>query len=569
MDIFGLFAFLGGLGMFLYGMYIMSEGLELAAGDRLRSLLEKMTKNRFLGVLVGAGVTAIIQSSSATTVMVVGFVNAKLMDLSQAIGVIMGANIGTTITAQILAFNISSYAPLILFIGAAMFMFMKKKLMKNIGVIILGAGGLFVGMSIMSDSLAPLKNNEAFVSILSAFENPVLSVLSGAFFTAIIQSSSAAVGIVQAFASQGVLSFDVAVFIVMGMNIGTCITAVLASLSAGRASKRAALMHVLFNVIGTILFGTALLIFPSIIRGIESLSPGEPSRQIANLHLIFNICTTVVLFPFASLIVKLVKLIIPLKGEGKLAEKRLVYLDKNIVLTPSIAVTQAHREVCRMGHITCENYEKAINAFFTMNDDLAKEILEVEDTINYLNHQIAGCIVHLRALGLNDADLQKLGMMFHVINDIERIGDHAENIAEYELIASSEKMRISEVGLAELKIMANRSLDMFKEGLSIYENENFSRLPIASEIEEEVDVLQETLINNHINRLMEERCDPRGGVMFIDMVTDLERCADHAINIAYSIKGEQSSIDNQFLTKQRKRNEQKEKEKRMYIVKSE
>jgi len=569
MDMLGIFMFLGGLGLFLYGMNVMSDGLELAAGDNLRVLLERMTKNRLLGVLVGAGVTAVIQSSSATTVMVVGFVNAGLMNLMQAIGVIMGANIGTTITAQILTLKISDYAPLILFVGAALFMFVKKKLAKNIGMVILGFGVLFVGLNMMGDAVAPLKENEGFVSILAAFDNPFLAVIIGAVFTAIIQSSSAAVGVTQAFAAQGIIGFDVAIFIIMGMNIGTCVTAVIASMSSNKASKRAALMHVVFNVLGTLIFGIAIYVLPVIKTFIVNMSPDDVARQVANLHLIFNVASTVLLFPFAKYIVKIVELIIPTGNEPKLAERRLVYLDKNITLTPSIAVTQASREVCRMGRITIENFAKAVEAFFSMDSKLAKEVLEVEGTINYLNHQIAGCLVHIRALDLSPIDLEKLGMMFHVISDIERIGDHAENIAEYELIASDEKMRISVPALGELREMAEKTVEAINESMDIYEHELFDRLPIASALEEEVDDYQELLINNHVKRLMMDKCDPRGGVMFTDMVTDLERCADHAINIAYAIQGERASSDNAIMAKQKKLSEEKERARRHGAEKSE
>jgi len=451
---------------------------------------------------------------------------------------------------------------LILFIGAVLFMFVKKKLPKNIGMIILGFGVLFIGLNMMGDAVAPLKENEGFVSILTAFDNPILAVLVGAAFTAIIQSSSAAVGVTQAFASQGIISFDVAIYIVMGMNIGTCITAVIASMSSNKASKRAALMHVVFNILGTLVFGIAIYVLPIIKTFIENLSPGDVSRQVANLHLVFNVASTILLFPFAKYMVKIVEIIIPVENEPKLAERRLVYLDKNITLTPSIAVTQASREVCRMGKITIENFAKAVEAFFSMDSKLAKEVLEVEGTINYLNHQIAGCLVHIRALDLSPIDLEKLGMMFHVISDIERIGDHAENIAEYELIASDEKMRISVPALEELREMAEKTVETINESLDIYENELFDRLPIASALEEEVDDYQELLINNHVKRLMMDKCDPRGGVMFTDMVTDLERCADHAINIAYAIQGERASSDNAIMAKQKKLEAEKERERR-------
>ena len=552
MDIFGVFLFLGGLGMFIYGMNVMSEGLENAAGDRMRVLLEKMTKNRFLGVLVGTLVTMLIQSSSATTVMVVGFVNAGLMNLSQAIGVIMGANIGTTITAQILAFKIDTFAPLILFIGVVLALFINKKLAHNIGQIVLGFGLLFIGMTLMSSAVEPLKTNETFVNFLMSFDNPVLAVLAGAAFTAIVQSSSASVGVAQAFAAQGLITFDVALFIILGMNIGTCITAVLAAIPSSKESKKAALMHVLFNVIGTIIFGTIIAIFPIIQTWIAQLSPGDVPRQIANFHLLFNVSTVVVLFPFSNYIIRFVEKVLPADPEQQMLQKRLVYLDKNLAFVPGVGVTQAHRELCRMGKIARDNLSLSLEAFFEADEEKAKQVLEVEETINFLNHQITGCLVQLRGLELTASEVSKLSMMFHVVADLERIGDHAENIAEYAVMEGEHKAKISPKAMDELREISARTMEVLDISLDIYEREARERLLLASEAEELVDDLQEKLINNHVNRLMSEVCDPRGGVVFTDMVTDLERCADHAINVAFAIEGEKSAWNNAIQVKQKK-----------------
>ncbi len=549
MDILTIFMFLGGLGLFLFGMQIMQEGLEKTAGDNLRTLLEKTTTNPLSGICIGTGVTMLIQSSSATTVMVVSFVSAGLMTLPQAMNVIIGANIGTTITAQIIAFKIDSVAPLILFIGMLPVVFGKKKIMKNVGMIILGFGIIFLGMRLMSESVEPLRTNEVLTDFLVSFDNPVLAILAGTIFTAVVQSSSASIAIMQAFASEGLIGFHAAAFIVIGMNLGTCITGILASLSSGRNGKCAAFLNLFYNIIKITLATLVIVLLPVTLTWIENLSPGNVARQIANLHMIMNIVAALLLTPGSKLIVRITERLIGGKDENA-ALNQLMYLDRNVLQTPALAAPLARREICRMGDLVRSNLRLSMEAFFELDADKAKRVLEVEQTINYLNHAITGWLVELRALDVSQPDREKLGMMFHVVNDIERIGDHAENISEYASIAIDRNSDISEEGIAELREISAKTLDVVELSLDIYEHESFDRLNIASAEEEEVDELQDTMIENHVKRLMAGKCDPRGGIMFTDMVTDLERCADHAINIAYSIEGEHKSFENALKAKQ-------------------
>lgn len=549
MDILTIFMFLGGLGLFLFGMQIMQEGLEKTAGDNLRTLLEKTTTNPLSGICIGTGVTMLIQSSSATTVMVVSFVSAGLMTLPQAMNVIIGANIGTTITAQIIAFKIDSVAPLILFIGMLPVVFGKKKIMKNVGMIILGFGIIFLGMRLMSESVEPLRTNKVLTDFLVSFDNPVLAILAGTIFTAVVQSSSASIAIMQAFASEGLIGFRAAAFIVIGMNLGTCITGILASLSSGRNGKCAAFLNLFYNLIKITLATLIIVLLPVTLTWIENLSPGNVARQIANLHMIMNIVAALLLTPGSKLIVRITERLIGGKDENA-ALNQLMYLDRNVLQTPALAAPLARREICRMGDLVRSNLRLSMEAFFELDADKAKRVLEVEQTINYLNHAITGWLVELRALDVSQPDREKLGMMFHVVNDIERIGDHAENISEYASIAIDRNSDISEEGIAELREISAKTLDVVELSLDIYEHESFDRLNIASAEEEEVDELQDKMIENHVKRLMAGKCDPRGGIMFTDMVTDLERCADHAINIAYSIEGEHKSFENALKAKQ-------------------
>lgn len=539
MSILMIFLLLGGLGMFLYGMKMMSDGLENVAGDKMRQTLEVLTTNRFAAVGVGAGVTALIQSSSATTVMVVGFVNAGLMTLLQATGVIMGANIGTTITGQLIAFKLSDIAPLFVFAGMLMVVFVKRRFYRRLGDIVLGFGILFVGITLMAQAMEPLKDNEAFRSFLISFKNPILGVLAGAIFTAIIQSSSASVGILQTFAAIGLIGLDSAVYVILGQNIGTCVTAIISAIGTSTNSKRTAGIHLMFNIIGTIIFLILLSVFPPIVTFVESLSPNNASRQIANFHTVFNVSVTLILFPFARLMVKLITLIIPEKAGAELAEKKLVYLDERIAQTPSIALKQTLKEVNRMGKITSENLQRALDAFFSNDESKASKVLEVEKTIDFLTHNIANYLIDFRGLNLSENDLKIMGSLHHVIIDMERIGDHAENIAEFTFTLAEKRGSLSQEAETELQTMSKRTIEMLNTALEIFESRDESRLSGIEEIEQEIDNMKKEYISNHIDRLQVKECDPQVGVIFTNLISTLERVADHADNIALSLLGEE------------------------------
>lgn len=535
MSIFSVFLLLGGLGMFLYGMKMMSDGLENAAGDRMRRVLEVLTGKRWAGVLVGAGTTAIVQSSSATTVMVVGFVNAGLMTLLQATGVIMGANIGTTITAQLIAFKLSDIAPLILFAGMLFTVFIRKRVFARIGEIVLGFGILFVGLTLMSQAMEPLREVEAFRNLLVSFKNPVVGVLFGAIFTAVIQSSSASIGILQALAGLGLIGLDSAVYVVLGQNIGTCITAILAAIGTSANSRRTAGIHLMFNILGTVIYLAIVAIFPSIISWVASISPDNVSRQIANFHTIFNVTVTLLLFPFAKLMVRLITRIIPEKHVPDRVEKKLVYLDDRIAQTPSIALTQTLKELNRMGDISVSNMRRSLDAFFKRDEQKARRVMEIEKTVDYLSHNITHYLIEFRGLDLSENDLKTLGSLHHVIIDMERIGDLAENIAEYSLTMIEKRAKLSAEAEAELVTMADKTIETLKASLNTFETRSKAGLAVVDALESEVDLMKKSLLNSHIERLQEKTCDPQTGVTFTNMVATLERAADHATNIAFSI----------------------------------
>lgn len=534
-----IFLLLGGLGMFLYGMKMMSDGLEKVAGDRMRRVLEVLTTNRLAAVGVGTGVTTLVQSSSATTVMVVGFVNAGLMTLLQATGVIMGANIGTTITAQLIAFNLSDVAPFILFAGMLMTVFVKKRKIARIGEIVLGFGILFVGLGIMSGALEPLRDNESFRNFLINFKNPVVGVLVGAVFTAIIQSSSASVGILQSFAAIGLIGLDTAVYVILGQNIGTCVTVIISAIGTSANSKRAAGIHLLFNIIGTIVYLILISLFPGLILLVESLSPGDGPRQIANFHTLFNITVTILLFPFARYLVKLITLIIPEKKTEQELEKKLIYLDERIAQTPAIALRQVLKETWRMGNMVKENMKLALEAFFETSEQKANRVLEAEDTIDYLCDGISRYLVEFRGYDLSEKDLRIMGSLHHVLIDLERIGDYAENIAEYAMEFPENIALLSPEGRAELGSMSEKTMETLNTGLDVFYARDADRVGDVEKLEQEVDDMKKTYISNHVDRLRKKACDPRLDVLYTNMVTTLERVSDHALNIAQSLGKEE------------------------------
>lgn len=537
MSLFEFFSLLGGVGLFLYGMTIMSTGLKNACGENLRVILEHATKNKVISVVVGIAITMLIQSSSATDVMVIGFVNSGLMSLTQAIGVIMGANIGTTITAQITAFNLSAYAPAILFVGAVMYLFMKKDIVKYIGTIIMGFGMLFEGIALMKAAIAPLAETQEFVNMVSALDNPFVTVIFGVLFTALLQSSSSSTVIFQAFAVQGIISYEVSVYLVIGAAIGSVTPNILASLTMGRNGKRTALLNLLFNIFRAAILMILLSLFPWITSAIKSLSPDNVARQIANTHTIFAIFAVLVMLPFSDYIVKLSQKILPLKPEEsrKGEERRLMYMTQTGTIPSAVALSQAHREIVRMGEIASRNLKTALKCFFELDDSLCEVVEETEDTVNYLDREIIAKLVELRTLEMTPRDLSRVYHMTLVVADVERLSDHAENIIEYEAQVKSGKASISDQAMEELKNLAELCIRSVELCLSIFEDEDYDRLQEAADLEDLVDDTQENIINNHVKRLMSATCDPMGGVVFTDMATDLERCSDHAINIATAL----------------------------------
>ena len=532
-----IFNLLGGVGLFLFGMTIMSSGLKNAAGEQMRVILEHATKNRIIAVIVGIAVTMVIQSSSATDMMVIGFVNSNLMSLTQAIGVIMGANIGTTITAQITAFNLSAYAPIILFLGTVMYLFIKKNLVKHIGEVILGFGMLFLGISIMKEAIIPLSQSEAFIEFLSTLSNPLLAVLFGVLFTAVVQSSSSSVVIFQAFAVQGLLSYDLAVYLVIGAAIGSVTPNILASLTTNRNGKRTALLNLLFNLFRAAFLLILITIFPQITQAIRNLSPNDVGRAIANTHTIFSITAVIVELPFVNHIVALSRKIIPVLPEEtrQQEDRKLIYMQSGHEAMPSVAISQARKEICRMGQISRDNLARSVDCFFNLDDNLAQEVEQVEDTVNYLEHSITEGLIRLHTLDLSDRDLQRLSMMMRVVSDIERLSDHAENIVEYEHQVKYDHAFLSQEALEELREMSILSLKSIDLCLEIFANDLFDLIPQAEAIENRVDDMEREYVSKHIARLMAHKCDPLGGIVFTDMASDLERCSDHAINIACAL----------------------------------
>lgn len=539
----GFFLLLGGIGLFLYGINFMSQCLKDAAGEQLRTVLSKMTGNGFVTVLVGTGATALIQSSGATSVMAIGFVNAGMLNVAQALYIMLGANIGTTVTAQIIAFDIETVAPMILFVGMMLYTFFKKRIVKKIGGVILGFGMLFVGIMLIKNSAGALNLREILAAFLKNHSNPVLSLLFGVMFTAIMQSSSATIGILQVLISgtaASALGLHDVVYMIIGMNIGAIAPVVFASFSGNKICRQSALAGVLAKVCGSIIFIVIYLCVPFIESWIISLTPADVSRQIANMHLLFNIVSTICVFPLVKPITKLVSKLIPQNPEDEYSAEKLLYLNPEVMITPTIAIVQAKREIIRMAELAYNNLKLSLKDFFEDGCKYAEDVIEIEKTINYLNHEITGYLIRLHGKHLNENDEETVGMMFRVVANIERIGDHAENIAEYSQIEASQRIIFSEDAFDELKNISEKTLAVYKLAIDIYDHNSFELLEKISDMEEEIDDLKDAYIEGHIARLKKDRCNPRGGVIFTDMVTDLERCSDHAINVAFAINGERS-----------------------------
>ena len=538
MTIWEIISLLGGVGLFLYGMTVMSNGLKNAAGDSLHVILEKVTTNRVLAVVIGIVVTMLVQSSSATDMMVIGFVNSGLMTLAQAIGVIMGANIGTTVTAQITAFNLTAFAPMLVFVGAVLYLFIKQPIVKHIGGILLGFGMLFVGIGLIKTAIAPLSQSAGFIRVLSALSNPALAILFGVLFTALLQSSSSSVVIFQAFAVEGLLSYNQCVYLAIGAAIGSVMPNLLASLTTDRNGKRTALLNLYFNVLRAALLLVIITIFPIVLDWIKLLSPDDVARQIANTHTIFAIVAVLVLLPCSKWIIKLTYLTMPLLPEEqrRKEDKRLVYLAGTEQMVPAVAVRQAKLEVNRMGQIARDNLDAAIRYFFyPEREELFERVNATEDTVDWLDHAISDKLVTLRSLQLPERDVFLLSRLIRVTSNYERISDHAENIIEFAQRMKNAKVTISEIGMDELRQLSIGVLKCLDVSMDIFESESFKRLHEAEDLEQAVDDMQHQFIQNHIDRLMQSGCDPLAGVIFTDMCTDLERCSDQALNIAQAL----------------------------------
>lgn len=530
----------GGLGLFLFGMKLMGDGLEMAAGSKLRGMIERLTKNKYMGALVGLVVTAVIQSSSATTVMVVGFVNAGLMNLAQAVGVIMGANIGTTVTGVMIAINLTAIAPIAVLIGVVMISFIKRNSVKHIGQIIAGFGILFMGMKMMSTAMEPLSESEVFTSLMTSFSNPLLGVLVGLVFTAIIQSSSASVGVLQALGAAGAITLPSAIYVIYGQNIGTCVTALISSVGTSKTARRTAVVHLMFNVFGAILFIVISMLFP-FAELVQRIAPGNVMAQISIVHVIFNIVCTAIMLPLSSLLVKVACKVIPGSDPVK-SSNSLAYLDARILSTPPVAVAQLFKEVDRMGQLAKETLGMAMDALITQDNTKVDQIYENENTINFLNRGIAEYLVKINGLDLEDYDRQALGSMYHVISDMERIGDHSENLCELAQTLKKSKQKFSPWAVEQATEMRNRVEAMLEEALQMFASRE-TQPQMAADInrrEEIIDDATQELKDLHIERLNQGKCSVVAGTVFMDMLTNLERIADHCTNIAYSMTNQKN-----------------------------
>ena len=539
MDVSIVLGLLGGLALFLYGMQMMSSGLEAAAGNRMKRILEKLTANRFLGVLVGAGITAVIQSSSAMTVMVVGFVNSGMMTLRQAVWIIMGANIGTTITGQLIALDIGQLAPLFAFVGVAMVVFFKKPQIHHYGNILAGLGVLFIGMEMMSSSMEPLREWPAFVEMVSTFSNPLVGIAAGTLFTAIIQSSSASVGILQAMAAGGIVGLDSAVYVLFGQNIGTCITAVLASFGTSRNAKRTTIIHLMFNLFGTVLF-TIICMTTPLTDLVASFTPGSPDSQIANMHTLFNIVTTLILLPFGTLLVKVAMRILPDRNENEKEGMHLAYLVPGPALTrqehpigfSAMYVNQLRQEISRMLGMARQNVDLAFEAVLAVDPRRLEQAEETEEYIDFLNKEICRYISDVIVNETNEKDSAAVSAYYLISGNIERIGDHAMNICEYTQLLKRKNIHFSEDARAELRKMQNVCL----EAIDILETEpgvDVDRwLERAASFEQKIDDMTGEFRDSQLDRMRRGTCSDEGGIIFSELLTDFERIGDHVLNIA-------------------------------------
>ncbi len=525
---------MGGLGLFLYGMNLMAEGLEKSAGSKLKRIVELLTSNVFMGVIVGAFVTAIIQSSSATTVMVVGFVNAGIMNLTQAIGVIMGANIGTTVTAQLVSFDLNGMAPIALGIGIILYLFASKPKVKNIAEILIGFGILFTGMDFMKNAVEPLAEYKGFTDLLVGFgDHPLLGLLLGFGITAIVQSSSASMGMLIALASQGLIPLNAALPILYGQNIGTCVTSLISSVGASRNAKRAAVMHLIFNVLGTAVF--LIVLNKPVVSFVTNMNPGDVARQIANTHTLFNIISVIILLPFTKFIINLAIKLVPDKAGEEDESKAIKYLDDRIVETPSIAVASVVKETLRMGKKAKESVNYAIDGFLEQSQENIDKSFKHEKVVNELQKGILNYLLKLSKAHLDEDARDIVDSLFNTVNDIERIGDHAENIAELAQDIIDSDLKLSKQGTEEVRELYNKVIATYDYALQAMKTYDVDLACKVIKMEEQVDIMEKSCRANHIHRLNNSLCSIDSGIIFLDLISNLERISDHAVNIAQQV----------------------------------
>ena len=522
---------IGGLGMFLYGMNVMGDGLQKAAGEKLKKIIEMLTTNKIMGVLVGTLVTAIIQSSSATTVMTIGFVNAGIMSLQQAVGVIMGANVGTTVTAQLVSFNIEKYAPIAIGNGMAFWFFTKKKNVKNISEILIGFGILFVGMNFMKAAAAPVSEMpQVHDAMLYLSKNPVLGILAGFVITGTIQSSSASIGILIVLASQGLLPITAALPVLYGDNIGTCVTSLLSTVGASRNARRAAIMHLCFNVIGTLLF--IIVLSKPIVALVTSIDPTNVPRQIANAHTLFNVVNVIVLLPFSSYLVKLATKLVPYTEDEDLENIHTTkFLDERILETPSIALSNTVDEVIRMASRSTRALDSAYDAVKTFSHEKREKTFEYEKMINTLQLDITNFLFALSNRNLSDLERIKADVLFHIVNDIERVGDHADNIAEISQFMEDKKVKFTDDATKELDTLFELASKNFYDSITALKTSDFELAATITDREREINILEQNARNSHMVRLRSGTCSVEAGIYFLDIISNLERISDHSINI--------------------------------------
>lgn len=533
---------LGGLGLFLIGMKYMGEGLELAAGSKLRKLLQKITSNKFIAMMVGLLVTAVIQSSSATDAMVVGFVNAGLMDIYQSIGILFGSKIGTTVTSILLSIDIKAFVPIFTFVGAAVITFAKKNNYRYYGQIAAGFGILFMGMDLMSQNFDFLKNSQVFANAAASMSNPILGLLVGMIFTGIIQSSSASVGILMALGMSGVVDLSQCIYIVFGMNVGACMPVFLSAAGANRESKQVALSNFLISLLAALLFSGIIMAVdatPLSVEGMITSIPflkGNTAGQISFVHIIFNVLITVVFLPFSTPIIKLTKLIIRDTFEEK-EKMETVYLDTRILKTPPMAVLQVENECKRLSELAKKNYGYAMKAFFERDQKLIEKVQENEKVIDFLTHEITRYIVKINGLDIMDSDRKTMGVMYSAIQDLERIGDHAENIIEHAREMIENKVKFSDAAMEELHKLDGMCTKLIDEGFQMFnaQSVDFNLAKSIIETESSLDSHTKRYKNNHIARMNRNECSAENGTIFLDMLTILERVGDHANNVAFSI----------------------------------